>query len=264
MRAPRQAGDFPFPVKYGYCATGYLEDGPNELIGKPFFCLHPHQDLFLTTIQSLIPIPPEVPLKRATLAANMETALNAHWDAASGPCDRIAIVGAGVVGLLIAYIAGRMPGCDVIVIDCNPARATIAESFGARFVTPEDAPRNCDIVFHATATGDGLATALACTGFESRVVEVSWFGSKPVAIDLGGPFHSQRLQLVSSQVGSISPTRRARWDYQRRIRAAMTLLKRPELDLLVNQEIAFADAPSKLGGIFAVDSPALAPVIRYD
>ncbi len=264
MRAPMQDGVFPFPVKYGYSATGLVEKGPKELIGRPFFCLHPHQDLFLASPEALVEVPCNVPLRRATLAANMETALNAHWDAASGPCDSIAVVGAGVVGLLVAHLAARLPGADVIVIDSNPARAEIVEAFGASFALPgDDLPDDRDVVFHASASGKGLETALGLAGMEGRVVEMSWFGANPVAAPLGGRFHSRRLQLISSQVGQVAAAKRPRWDYARRITAAMKLLDCPEFDLLVNEEIAFEDAPVLLPGILGPESAALAPVIRY-
>lgn len=264
MRAPMQDGEFPFPVKYGYCATGVVEDGPKELIGRTFFCLHPHQDLFSVPPNSLVEVPSNVPPRRATLAANMETALNAHWDAASSPCDSIAVVGAGVVGLLTAYLAARLPGTDVIVIDPNPARAAIAEALGAKFALPEqDLPDDRDIVFHASATQDGLTTALGLAGNEARVVEMSWYGAKAVAVPLGGAFHSRRLQLISTQVGQVAASHRPRWNYRRRMNAALKLLDRAELDLLVNEEIAFEDAPELLPGILDPQSAALAPVIRY-
>ncbi len=267
MRAPLQAGDFPFPVKYGYCATGIVEEGPKDLIGHAFFCLHPHQDYFQIDPEMLVAIPCNVPAKRATLAANMETALNAHWDVASGPCDRIAVVGGGVVGLLVAFLAARLPGADVIVIDPNESRQQIAEAFGARFATPKDIEGgvglDCDVVFHASASEAGLATAIACAGNEARVVELSWYGERPVSVPLGGAFHSRRLQLISSQVGQVSPSRRPRWNYRRRIGAAMKLLDCPQLDLLVNEEIAFEEAPMLLAGILSSDSDALAPVIGY-
>lgn len=264
MRAPMQDGEFPFPVKYGYCATGVVEDGPKELIGRTFFCLHPHQDLFSVPPNSLVEVPSNVPPRRATLAANMETALNAHWDAASSPCDSIAVVGAGVVGLLTAYLAARLPGTDVIVIDPNPARAAIAEALGAKFALPEqDLPDDRDIVFHASAAQDGLTTALSLAGNEARVVEMSWYGAKAVAVPLGGAFHSRRLQLISTQVGQVAASHRPRWNYRRRMNAALKLLDRAELDLLVNEEIAFEDAPELLPGILDPQSAALAPVIRY-
>lgn len=263
MRAPMQSGEFPFPVKYGYCTTAIAETGPKDLKGHAFFCLHPHQDFFLAPLESLVPIPSEVPLKRATLAANMETALNAHWDVATSPCDRIAIVGAGIVGLLVTYIAARIPGTDVVVIDTNPARRKLVESFGARFAQPGETPDDRDVVFHASASSAGLATALSCAGFEAKIVELSWYGNKPVSAPLGGAFHAKRLKLISSQVGQVAETHRARWSYRQRMTAALSLLDRDELDLLVDEVIDFEEAPERLPAILDARSSGLAPVIRY-
>lgn len=263
MRAPMQQGDFPFPVKYGYCAVAVIEDGPAELVGRTVFGLHPHQDVFVAPLDKLVPVPEAVPARRATLAANMETALNAHWDGSTGPGDRVVVVGAGVVGLLVAHLAGRLPGTDVTVVDVDPARAALAEVLGCRFAAPEAAPCDADVVFHTSATGAGLATALAAAGSEATVVELSWYGEKPVFAPLGGPFHSRRLNLVSSQVGQIAPSRRPRWSYRRRLEKALALLDSPALDQLVADDIAFADAPRLLPDILATSAGSLAPVIRY-
>ena len=122
MRCPMQEGAFPFPVKYGYCATGVVEDGPADLVGRQVFCLHPHQDFFNAPVAALAPIPDDVPARRATLAANMETALNALWDSGAGPGDRIVVVGAGIVGLLVASLAARLPGATVTAVDMDDSR----------------------------------------------------------------------------------------------------------------------------------------------
>lgn len=263
MRAPLQQGDFPFPVKYGYCATGTVEDGPPDLRGRTVFCLHPHQDVFTAPLDMLVPVPEGIPARRATLAANMETALNALWDAAAGPGDRIAVVGAGVIGLLVAHLAARLPGVEVTVVDTNPARRPIAEALGATFDLPADAPQEADVVFHASATAPGLATAIAAAGPEAAVVELSWYGDREVPVSLGSAFHSRRLKLVSSQVGHVSPTRRARWSHRRRLGKALELLTEPALDALVAGEIAFDEAPRLLPEALATDAAGLAPVLRY-
>jgi threonine dehydrogenase-like Zn-dependent dehydrogenase len=263
MRAPLQEGAFPFPVKYGYCATGIVEDGPKALIGRTVFCLHPHQDYFIAPADMLVPVPDSVGARRATLAANMETALNALWDAGAGPCDRIVVVGAGVVGLQVAHLAARLPGSDVTLVDVEPSRAEPAARLGAGFARPEAAPRDADVVFHTSATAAGLATAIACAGMEATVVELSWYGDRPVTIDLGGAFHSRRVKLVSSQVGQVSPGHRPRWSYRRRLEAAMRLLQDPALDLLVAEEISFEDAATTLPKILRAEARGLAPVIRY-
>jgi NADPH:quinone reductase-like Zn-dependent oxidoreductase len=267
MRAPMQEGAFPFPVKYGYCATGTVEEGPTELRGRTVFCLHPHQDCFIAPVEMLAPVPDTVPARRATLAANMETALNAIWDSGASAGDRIVVVGAGVIGLLVAYLAARLPGADVSVVDVAPDRRGIVEAFGARFVTadaaPADAPRDADVVFHTSVSAAGLNTAIDCAGMEATVVELSWYGDRDVPARLGGAFHSRRLRLQSSQVGQVSPSRRPRWSYRRRLEKALALLADPALDALVADEISFDDAPTALPRLLGPGAAGLAPVIRY-
>ncbi|HVL56017.1 MAG TPA: zinc-binding alcohol dehydrogenase, partial [Burkholderiaceae bacterium] len=221
MRAPFQAGDFPAPVKFGYSSVGMVEQGPAELLGRPVFCLHPHQTRYVVDAGAVLPIPPAVPPKRAVLAANAETALNALWDGAPRVGDRIAIVGAGVVGSLIAWLASRIPACRVELIDIDPRRSGIAEALGVRFALPQQAVGGADRVFHASGSSDGLATALALAGFEATVIEISWYGARPVTVPLGAAFHSQRLTLRSSQVGAVATAQRARWTNRQRLALAL-------------------------------------------
>jgi threonine dehydrogenase-like Zn-dependent dehydrogenase len=263
MRAPFQAGDFSFPVKYGYCAVGEVLDGPAERLGQNVFCLHPHQDFFVAPLTALRPIRAEVPPRRAVLAANLETALNALWDSGAGPGDRILVIGAGLVGLLVAALAAGLPGAEVFVCDVDPSREKLAAGFGATFVAPDAAPRDVDVVFHASASASGLALALDCAGLEAKVVEMSWHGEGDVAVPLGGAFHHKRLQLISSQVGQVSPSRRPRWTHARRLDKALDLLRDPRFDLLLGEETAFADLPRELPRLLAPGAPGLAAIIRY-
>lgn len=261
MRAPFQEGAFPFPVKYGYCAVGIVEAGPGHLLGETVFCLYPHQDRFVVPASRLALVPKAVPARRAVLAANMETALNAHWDAGSGPADRIVVVGGGVLGLLTAFIAAQLPGAEVTLVDLDPARATLAETLGFGFAQPPDCPGEADLVFHASASAAGLATAIGAAGFEARIVELSWYGEGAVAAPLGGAFHAKRLQLVSSQVGQVSSSRRPRFNYARRTQAALALLADERLDALISEEIGFRDAPARLPALFAGNG--ITAVLRY-
>ena len=271
MQAPMQDGQFPFPVKYGYCATGVVEVGPKELIGQTVFCLHPHQDCFVAPVAMLAPVPAGVPARRATLAANMETALNAIWDSGAGPADRIVVVGAGVIGLLIAFLAARLPGAEVTVVDLAPERQAVVKALGARFVSAGSVSASptvsstsgADVVFHTSASAAGLNMAIGCAGFEATVVELSWYGDAQVPAKLGGAFHSQRLKLVSSQVGHVSAGRRPRWDYRRRLTAALHLLDDARLDALVLDEIAFDEVATALPKVLDAGAQGLAPVIRY-
>jgi len=263
MRCPMQGGVLPFPVKYGYCAVGRVTQGDANLMGQAVFVLHPHQDVFLAPVASVFRLPEGVPERRATLAANMETALNALWDGGAGPADRIAIVGGGVVGLLVGFLAARLPGAEVTVVDPFSERQDIAAALGCRFAKPEAAPLSCDVVFHTSATSAGLATAISCAGFEAPIVELSWYGAATVAAPLGASFHSQRLKLICSQVGAVSPSRRARWNHRRRMEAALRLLLAPELDLLTAFEIPFEEAAERLPRLLREGAPGLAPVVKY-
>jgi threonine dehydrogenase-like Zn-dependent dehydrogenase len=263
MRAPFMAGNFPFPVKYGYATVGRIEAGTEELIGRNVFTLHPHQDFFNIPASAAVPLPENLPPQRAVLAANMETALNAVWDAAPGPADRIAVVGAGVVGSLVAYLCGQLPGAEVTMVDINPARAELARVLGVGFARPEIASGDCDLVVHASGHGSGLATALALAGEEATVLELSWYGDASVAAPLGGAFHSRRLRLVSSQVGRIAPSHRSRWTHGRRLAAALALLADARLDALLAPAVGFADLPRRLPDILDAGSGVLCQSIIY-
>lgn len=263
MRAPFMAGGFPFPVKYGYAAVGRIESGGDALQDKTVFALHPHQTAFNIPAGAAVALPEEVPPLRAVLAANMETALNGVWDAAPGPADRIAVIGAGVVGSLVAYLCGQISGTDVTLVDINSSRAELAGKLGVSFAEPGNAKADCDLVVHASGSPDGLRTALELAGDEATVLEMSWYGDTAVTAMLGGPFHSRRLRLVSSQVGRIAPSHRPRWTHGRRLAAAVALLSDPRLDALLAPAVAFGDLPERLPGILDAGSGILCQPIIY-
>jgi threonine dehydrogenase-like Zn-dependent dehydrogenase len=263
MRAPFQSGSFPAPVKYGYSNVGVVEQGPAELIGRSVFALFPHQTAYVVPAAAVHPLPDGVPPARAVLAANMETAVNALWDARPHAGDRIAIVGAGTVGCLIAYLAARIVGCSVELIDTNSGRARVSASLGATFASPEFATADADVVFHASGAPEGLRLALDLAGRESTVTELSWFGDKPVSLPLGGAFHSRRLSIRSSQVGTIPAPQRARWSTSRRMQLALSLLKDQTLDGLITGESAFDDLPEAMAKLAPTPNDALCHRIVY-
>ncbi len=264
MRCPFQEGKFPAPVKYGYSAVGIVEDGPAEALGRRVFCLHPHQDRFIVPGDAVVDVPDAVPDRRAALAANMETAINGIWDAVPGPGDRIAVIGAGVVGCLVAALAARLPGAEVELIDINPAREKIAAAVGCRFATPEQASPEADLVVHASGSPAGLATALTIAGFEATVIEMSWYGTRIVPLALGGAFHSRRLTLRSSQVGVVPAGRVQRWSHRRRLTLALSLLRAPVFDVLLSGEIEFTALPALMPQLAAPSPGVLCQTVRYD
>ena len=263
MRSPFMAGNFPFPVKYGYATVGVIEGGAEASRGRTVFTLHPHQNFFNIPASAAVVLPDNLPPQRAVLAANMETALNAVWDAAPGPADRIAVVGAGVVGSLVAYLCGRFPAAEVTLVDINPARAELAKTLGVGFARPESAKGDCDLVVHASGNPAGLGTALALAGEEATVLEMSWYGDAPVTAPLGGPFHSRRLRLISSQVGQIAPSHRPRWSHGRRLAAALALLTDARLDALLAPPVLFQDLAQRLPEILDARNGILCQPISY-
>lgn len=252
MRAPFQEGDFPAPVKYGYASVGIVEAGPEALLGRTVFCLHPHQDRYVVPVGAVRPLPPDLPPGRAVLAANVETAVNGVWDAAPRVGERIVIIGAGVVGCLVAALCAPLPGSDVQLVDVNPARAAVAARLGVPFSSPEAVRGRADRVLHASGSEAGLRQALALAGNEGEVVELSWFGDREISLPLGEGFHARRLTLRASQVGQIAPAERPRWDHARRLDLALALLARhPEWEALIDGESDFADLPQTLPRVLA-------------
>ena len=263
MRAPFQAGDFPAPVKYGYSCVGRVERGPAPLVGRTVFVLHPHQTRFVVSADAIHPLPDDIPPARAVLAANLETAINGLWDGRPHVGDRIAVVGAGAVGCLAAWLAARIAGCRVELMDINPARATVAAALGVHFTSPAAAVRGADLVIHASGNPAGLSLALELAGHESRVVELSWFGDQLVSLPLGGVFHARRLKIVSSQVGTVAASQRPRWDARRRMQLALSLLSDPALDVLITGESTFDSLPQVMAALASTPGDALCHRITY-
>ena len=263
MRAPFQAGEFPFPVKYGYSSVGVVEAGAEDLLGRHVFCLYPHQSRYIVPVAAVTLLPMGLPPERAVLAANMETALNAVWDAAAAPGQRIHVIGAGVVGALIAYLCGRLPGAEVTLADVASERASLAVSLGVRFADPEELTDGADLVVHASGNPAGLRRALAVAGNEACVVEVSWYGDAPATLPLGEAFHSRRLRVVGSQVGQVAAPMRPRWTHARRLAKALELLRDQALDCLISTEVGFAELPSVLPRLAAEPAGALCVRVAY-
>ncbi len=263
MRAPFQTGDFPAPVKYGYSSVGRIVRGPRELTDRTVFVLHPHQTCYIVPSGAVHVLPDGIPPARAVLAANLETALNGIWDARPHVGDRIAVIGAGTVGCLTAWLASRIAGCDVELVDINPRRLAVADALGVRFAEPAAATPDADVVIHASGAPAGLELALRVAADEATIVELSWFGDQTVPLPLGGAFHARRLTIASSQVGRVSPSQRPRWDTTRRMRLALTLLGDPALDVLITGETEFETLPGVMADLARSPGDAICHRIIY-
>ena len=263
-RAPFQDGEFPGPVKYGYLNVGAVEEGPPELRGRTVFCLYPHQTAYVVPAGAVTVVPEDVPPARAVLAGTVETAVNALWDAPPLVGDRVAVVGAGMVGCCVARLLARFPGVEVTLIDVDASRAAVAEALGARFARPQDAAGGRDLVVHTSATAAGLQLALDLLAPEGTVLELSWYGDEEVRLSLGGAFHSGRLRVHASQVGTVSPARAARRTTHDRLALALELLRDPAFDALVTGESRFEELPGVMARLAEGSLPALCHTITYD
>lgn len=263
MRAPFQEGDFPGPVKYGYLSVGVVEQGPPELLDRTVFCLYPHQTRYVVPASAVTPVPGDVPAARAVLAGTVETAVNALWDAAPLVGDRIAVIGAGMVGCSVAAVAAGLPGARVQLVDVDPARAAVAAALGVGFALPGEAEGGCDLVVHASATEAGLARGLELLEPEGTLLEMSWYGDRRVSLPLGEAFHSRRLVVRSSQVGTVSPNRRTRRSYADRMAVALRLLADPAFDALITGESAFDELPEVMNRVADGEPSVLCHRIAY-
>ena len=264
MRAPFQEGSFPAPVKYGYANVGQIEQGPPDLAGRTVFTLYPHQTHFVVPSTAVHVLPPGTPPARAVLAANLETAINGVWDARPLVGDRVSVVGAGAVGCMTAWLVSRIPGCEVELVDQNPARAGVAQALGVRFATPDRATGEADVVIHASGAPAGLALALQVAAFEATVVELSWYGDQDVPLGLGQAFHARRLTIASSQVGTVAAAQRARWDTRRRMQLALRLLESPALDALITSESRFEELPDVMERLSHAPADAICHRVKYE
>jgi threonine dehydrogenase-like Zn-dependent dehydrogenase len=260
MRAPFQEGDFPAPVKYGYLSVGEVVAGPAELRGRTVFCLYPHQSAYVVPSDAVVPVPDGVPADRAVLAGTVETAVNALWDARPRVGDRVTVVGAGMVGCCVAALLARFPGVDLELVDADPVRTRVAESLGVAFAAPADAATGRDLVVHATATGAGLQRSLELLAPEGTVLELSWYGRHSIDLALGGAFHSGRLTIRSSQVGTVARPDRT---YRERLMLSLELLRDARFDALVTGRSPFAQLPSVLAGLASGEIPALCHLVTY-
>ena len=264
MRAPFQEGDFPGPVKYGYLNVGAVEQGPSGLRGRTVFCHYPHQTAYVVPARAVSVVPEGVPPARAVLAGTVETAVNALWDAAPLVGDRVAVVGAGMVGCCVARVLEQFPAVHVTLVDVDPRRADVASALGVEFTLPDDAHGDRDLVVHTSATSEGLQRSLELLAPEGTVVDLSWYGDSEVRLSLGGAFHAGRLGIRSSQVGTVSPARAARRSAADRLTLALELLGDPVFDALLTGESHFDELPDVMARLAAGSLPALCHTITYD
>lgn len=273
---PTLQGSFAFPIKYGYALVGQVEAVGAQVttvaVGDAVFVLHPHQDRCHVPVPLVKKIPATVPLPAAVLAANMETAINIVLDTNPRMGECVVVVGLGIVGMLVAWLLQRHP-VQVLAVDVSAERRQLAHQLGVTLVCDPSAvadslanltaERGADAVVEVSGNPQALATSTAWVAQEGRVVVASWYGTKPVTLDLGSHFHRRRLQLISSQVGQLPAALLPRWDTARRMQLVWQMLALLPYQDVITHTFAFTDAATAYAQLDAAQVPMMQVVLAY-
>jgi 2-desacetyl-2-hydroxyethyl bacteriochlorophyllide A dehydrogenase len=274
---PTLAGSYDFPIKFGYASVGRVVavgDGVTGLApGDGVFAHHPHQQEYVVPATAAVRLPAGLRLDHGVFLANCETALNVVLDAHPHLGDEVAVIGQGVVGLLVTQLLKRA-GARVTAVEPIARRRELALRCGAdEAVAPDDAPtriaagtngRGADVVVEASGDAGALQLAVDVAAFQGSVIVCSWYGTKPVSLDLGSRFHRQRLRLISSQVSELDPALAPRWDRRRRLETARSLLSELVLGPLVTHRIPFTHASEAYDLVDQDPEETVQVILTYD
>jgi 2-desacetyl-2-hydroxyethyl bacteriochlorophyllide A dehydrogenase len=259
-----------YPRRYGYAWVGEIVEtcAVDRRVGERVFALLAHGDEHCVVASAARRLPPELPAERATLAANLETAVNVVWDAGIGLGDDVLVVGGGVVGLLAGQLARRAGASRVRLVEPLAARRLVAETLGFdAALSPEQligaAEAEADVVIEATGRPECLDLAIAQARSEGVVAVASFYGQRVAPVSLGVAFHRRRLTLRASQVSHLPPSRAGRWSFDRRFELVCELLRDPRLDALLERPIAIADAAAVYARLAAAPQGSLQVVFHY-
>jgi 2-desacetyl-2-hydroxyethyl bacteriochlorophyllide A dehydrogenase len=276
---PTLAGSFAFPVKYGYATVGRVVDTGDGVQGfapgDTVFVHHPHQSAFVVPATMPVRLPDGIDPVLGLFTANLETAVNVLLDTPLHFGETALVFGQGTVGALIAQLLKRAGAMQVIVVDPIPLRREIALSLGADYALEpcEDLScqvlaltegRGADVAIEASGVGAALQCAIDSVADEGTVMVVSWYGTKPLTLQLGGRFHRGRVRLCSSQVGRLDPALAPRWDRARRTAVAVDLLSKLHLEELITHRFPFKEAPAAYRLVDECPVDAMQVILLYD
>jgi len=256
-------GDMSYPLRYGYAAVGEVTavgDGVDPAwLGRTVFGFNPHESRFLSDPADLHPVPDGIAPETAALFANAETAVNFALDGAPRIGERVAVFGQGVVGLLTTALLSRSGAETVVAVEPREQRRWIAADLGAdETVDPtaadpaaivRDLTGGVDLAVEVSGRPETLEPAVESTRYDGRVLVGSWYGTKRAELGFGDHFHRGRIAVESSQVSTIDPELRGRWDRGRRRETTWRELRRLAAedriaDRLVTDRVPVAEAPA--------------------
>jgi 2-desacetyl-2-hydroxyethyl bacteriochlorophyllide A dehydrogenase len=281
---PSLAGDFSFPLKYGYAAIGRVtavgEDVPREWQGKTVFAFNPHESHFLSAPAELMPVPANLSLEEASLLPAMETSVNFLMDGQPLIGEQVAVIGQGVVGLLTTALLARLPLASLVTLDNYSLRRRKSLVLGAQASLDPETPDavehlisllqkdsayiGADLTYELSGNPDAVEKAIEITGFNGRVVIGSWFGQNQVSLNLGGRFHRSRIRLIGSQVSTIATRWTGRWTKSRRLQIAWQMLQHLRPAHLITHRFPLAQASQAYALLDQHPEEAIQVILTYE
>ena len=277
------SGSLSYPLKYGYAAVGVVEavgdTVDTDWLGRQVFAFHPHESHFRATADELHPVPEDVDAEVATLLPTVETAVTLVQDGEPKLGERVVVFGQGPIGLVTTALLGTFPLDRLVTVDYSPARRERSRELGATTSVDPDSvgevlplpgetageeSAGADLTYELSGNPAALDAAVSATGYDGRIVVGSWYGTKPTELDLGGRFHRSRISLMSSQVSTIDPALRGRWDRERRLALAWDRLAALDLDDLLTDRYPIDEAPAAYDTLAASTDGTLGTLFSYE
>lgn len=278
------AGDFSYPLKYGYAAVGRVIAVGNQVESawhnRLVFAFNPHETHFVASPADLIPVPASITPETAAFLANMETAVSFLMDGQPMIGEQVAVFGQGIVGLLTTALLARYPLASLVTLDRYPLRREWSCRLGAHACLDPSQPdvldqlrhrlqgdrpyAGADLVYELSGNPQALDQAIAITGFDGRIVVGSWYGQKQATLNLGGHFHRSHMRLISSQVSHIAPRWGGRWSKTRRLQLAWAMLGEHNPAALISHRFPFSRALQAYQMLDQNPEAAIQIVLTYD
>jgi len=266
-----------YPVPFGYACVGEVQQIGSDVdpawLGTQVFSFQPHASHFIAQPQHLMALPADISAQSAVFLPNMETAVNLVQDGQPMLGERVVVLGQGVVGLLLSGVLAQYPLASLSAVEGQPQRQRLALKMGAGTVCgPDEAALpeqrqstqvDADLIFEVSGHPEALNLAVALAGYTSRIVIGSWYGNKSVSVDLGGPAHRNRLQLITSQVSTLAPSLGGRWNKQRRFDVAWEMIRRLDPAQLITHTVPLADAGDLYRRLHEQQSDIVQPLFHY-
>jgi threonine dehydrogenase-like Zn-dependent dehydrogenase len=217
------------------------------------------------------------------LHAAAEVARGGEVALGDGVRDRhVLVVGAGVVGLLVASFAAHLGAAEVVVADVTPARLRTARALGFDALDDGDGDgwktlkdrwhhgpndRGADVVFQCRGQAGALASALRCLRPQRSVIDLAFYAGGADELRLGEEFHHNGLTIRCAQIGRVPLGLADTWNRDRLSQETLDLLQARGAAIrehLITDVVPLAEAPALLEALAARRRHVIQAVFAVD